>query len=359
MTESKKRLPSLDVFRGATMAAMVIVNTPGSWSHIHPPLRHAAWHGCTPTDLVFPFFLFIVGVSIAVALPRQVEALGRGRRFHLRMLRRVVVLIGLGLLLNGFPGYELASLRFPGVLQRIALCYGATVLLVLHGTLRVHAILLPLVLVAYSVGLCLTGLEPGTDFGSAVDRALFGEAHLYKGTYDPEGLLSTLPALANTLLGYWAGKVLVVGHRARARILGGSALTLALGAAWWWFEPLNKQLWTPSFALVTSGLAGLALLLCHQLVDRPASHAWATPFEAMGHNAILLFVGSGVIARLLARTTIETDAGTRSVWTAGYEGFFEPTFGQRNGSLVQAVCALCVYASILLLLHRRRIYWKV
>lgn len=341
------------------MAAMVVVNTPGSWSHIHPPLRHAAWHGCTPTDLVFPFFLFIVGVSIAVALPRQVEILGRGSRFHLRVLRRVLVLIALGLLLNGFPEYEIASLRLPGVLQRIALCYGATVLLALHGTLRWHALLLAIVLVGTSIGLCLSGLEPGTDFGSAVDRAVFGEAHLYRATYDPEGLVSTLPALCNTLLGYWAGKVLRVGHRARARLCVGAGLTLVLGAAWSAFEPLNKQLWTPSFALVTSGLAGFALVLCHQLVDRGESRAWAVPFEAMGRNAILLFVGSGLIARILARTTVETDAGTRSVWTAAFEGFFEPSFGARNGSLVQALCALLVYALILVLLHRRKLYWSV
>ena len=299
------RLRSLDVFRGATIAAMVVVNNPGSWGngHVYAPLRHAAWHGCTATDLIFPFFVFIVGVSAAFA--RERVDVGR-------IATRSLTLFGLGLLLNAFPfgvlgpPFELGTLRIPGVLQRLAVCYFATALLARRASARQQWLVAAGLLVGYWLLLRFVPAPGGDAYDlsersslvSWLDRVLLGPDHLWvRGVRDPEGVLSTLPAVAQCLLGLRVGAWLQRGSpspgRAAALLAWGLAAG-ALGLVWAEELPLNKALWTSSFVLWTTGWALVCLALCHLLFDVRRADRLALPFEVFGRNAILLFVGSGL-----------------------------------------------------------------
>ncbi|MEZ6015933.1 MAG: heparan-alpha-glucosaminide N-acetyltransferase domain-containing protein [Planctomycetota bacterium] len=312
------RLRALDVLRGATIAGMILVNNPGSWGHIYAPLKHAAWHGCTPTDLVFPFFLFMVGVSIPLALGRRVDAADGARSAAVpKVLRRGVVLFALGLLLAGFPTFDLEKIRIMGVLQRIAVCYVGASLLFLFTSARTQGLVALVCLLGYWPLLVLTpvpgGGAPdiatqGEHIAGWVDRAVLG-AHTWGGkVYDPEGLLSTIPALGTALLGVFVGALL---RRQRSLLavtrtlaLAGTALTL-VGWLWGQVFPINKPLWTSSYAVFTGGLAMLALAGCIALFDLGADsrgkRALARPFVVFGVNAITVFVGSGLLGRCLGR----------------------------------------------------------
>lgn len=316
------RVRSVDVFRGVTMAAMVIVNNPGDWNTVYSPLLHAPWHGWTPTDLIFPFFLFIVGVSIPLS-PTSSGAMGG-------VLRRGAVIFGLGLFLAGFPFFDLATWRIPGVLQRIAVCYLATVAIVRLTTprdggtqahMRRLAVAIGAILVSYAA-LMLWVPAPGGhagdltaegNLGAWLDRALM-RGHLWRPDWDPEGLLSTVPATATTLMGVIAGQM---RHHALTRALAGvpAARTvrgevewrrslaiggmacLALGALWHPWFPINKSLWTSSYVLFTGGLAAISLAICSIWTDEgsggsqdPPLQTWrrrtSEPFVALGRNAI-------------------------------------------------------------------------
>src|SRR5688572_18757571 len=253
----KERLVSLDAFRGLTIAAMILVNNPGDWLHVYWPLLHAPWHGWTPTDLIFPFFLFMVGMALPFS-----------RRVQPReALRRALVIAGLGLFMAAYPYFDLATVRIPGVLMRIAICYFAAWGIRRLGGARVHAAIAVILLVAYWYlmtrvplpGGAAPSLDPETNLGAWWDRTLFG-AHLWKAskTWDPEGLLSTLPAIATTLLGMLAGDWLRSPHDGNRKTLGllgaGLILTVA-GMAWGASFPINQRLWTSSYVLLTAGLA--------------------------------------------------------------------------------------------------------
>lgn len=367
------RRMSLDVMRGATIAGMILVNNPGSWGHIYAPLKHAPWHGWTPTDLVFPFFLFMVGVAIPLGLGKRVDA-GDGPGAAVpKVLRRGVVLFALGLLLAGFPKFDLSTIRIMGVLQRISVCYVVAALLFLFTSKRTLISVCVLCLVLYWP---LVTLVPVPGLGSPsidkagphlvgwLDRKVLG-AHVWRGgTYDPEGLLSTIPAIATALMGVLAGM--------RMRALGASgdivkrfvpvgALMVALGLAWGQWFPINKPLWTSSYAVLTGGLALLFLSLCSALFDGERGGlltAIARPFRVYGVNALLVFVGSGLLARVIGRLWKLEDG--RSAQKALYEGLQSAAhLSPINASLAYALLWIAGWYVVLEILYRKRIFLRV
>jgi len=322
---ASQRLLSLDVFRGLTILAMILVNNPGSWSNLYGPVAHAPWHGWTPTDLIFPFFLFIVGTSLAYSLRRFVADGQIDQTVYWRIFRRTFLLILLGLLLN-FSGeifryllgqseaIDLSNLRVPGVLQRIALVYCAASLIVLHLNRRAQVVLAVVLLLGYW-GLC--GWMPNPDdyqqnltntgnFQRIFDQAVFGANHLYtqgrSEPTDPEGLLSTLPAVVTTLLGYWTGLLIQRGspnRRTVGMLVAGGLVCAAVGLAWDLAFPINKKLWTSSYVMLSGGLAMISLAVCLWLFDVAGWRRLARPFQIVGVNAIAVFVASGLMGRFL------------------------------------------------------------
>jgi predicted acyltransferase len=394
---SPVRIVSIDALRGLTVALMILVNNPGSWAHVLPPLRHAAWHGCTPTDLVFPFFLFIVGVSMAVSFERRRAAGADAGLLRRRIVRRSALILALGLLLNAFPfglplspgqaaAFTLADLaepwtglRLPGVLQRIALCYLAAGLIVTglpgrRGRLAAAAGLA----VVYELAMRLP-LVPGWGGGSFgpddnlvrwLDLQVLGANHMLVAgghAFDPEGLLSTLPAVLTTLLGYAAAGVLRLApgaaaprpERARALAVWGAALTAA-GWALAPLEPVNKQLWTLTYVLVTGGLAALGLAAAYWLLDLRGWRAWARPALVFGANPLLAFVGSGVLARLMSRIRVpQADGAEASLQRIVYAGLLEPCAGAEAASLAYALIQIAFWLAALEVLYRRRVYVRI
>ena len=293
------RFASVDALRGLTVAAMLLVNNPGDWGHVYPPLLHAQWHGCTPTDLIFPFFLFIVGVSIALGLMPRVETGADLQVLRHAVLLRAAKIIGLGLLLHllAFWLLEQPAFRPWGVLQRIGICFGIAGLLATAASARLQWALIAMLLLAYWALLASGGsYAPWQNLVSRLDAWMLGAlAYEYDPVsgrgHDPEGLLSTLPAIATTLLGLRAGQWLRNGESTRL-LLGG---VLALATGWLWSQglPLNKNLWTSSYVLWTAGLAMLALRLGHVLVDRLR---WPALGRSFGVNAIAAYAGSAAMS---------------------------------------------------------------
>jgi predicted acyltransferase len=366
-----ERLLSLDVFRGLTVAAMLLVNNPGTWSAVYDPLEHAEWHGWTPTDLIFPFFLFIVGVSMAYSLlPRRERGDAPGPLFA-KAAKRSVILVGLGLLLAAFPYYtlDLSHLRLPGVLQRIGLAFLLASAVVLFARPRAQAAIAAALLLGYWAAMRLVPV-PGFGAGNLtakdgslaayVDRTVLGTNHLWASarTWDPEGLLSTLPAVATVLLGVFAGRWMRAERPASERLVGlflvGNAAVVA-GWAWNGVFPINKNLWTSSYVLFTAGLAMHALAMCYWLVDVRGRRRWALPFAWFGMNAIFAFFFSGVMARLL--NLVKVDG--KPVKQVIFEGAFDSWLPAHDASLLFALCFVALWTGIVWAMHRRGWYWKV
>ncbi|HKY27404.1 MAG TPA: heparan-alpha-glucosaminide N-acetyltransferase domain-containing protein, partial [Pyrinomonadaceae bacterium] len=297
------RLVSLDVFRGITIAGMVLVNNPGTWSSIYWPLGHAAWHGWTPTDLVFPFFLFIVGLAITLAFGRRVETGGSKRDLYIKVIKRTLIIFGIGLFLNAFPYFNFSELRIPGVLQRIAVCYFFASIIFLNTEWYTQVIITIALLIIYwlmmtlipAPGYAAGDLSKEGSLASYIDRIVFGK-HVWAQAkvYDPEGLLSTIPAIATTLMGVLTGHWLRSRKTAYEKVAGMfvvGAVCVAVGWALNSFFPINKALWTSSYVLFTGGLALQFLALCYWIIDIKGYRRWAKPFEVFGLNAIALYVG--------------------------------------------------------------------
>lgn len=380
MSSGVERFRSLDVFRGATVALMILVNNPGSWSHLYPPLAHAAWHGVTPTDLVFPFFLFAVGNALALVLPRLQQ--GPARAFWWKVAKRTLLIFLIGLALNAAPfvrwneagdlvAKDWSTLRLMGVLQRIALCFGAAAAIVWlcgrRGALWAAAALLLGTWAVY-LGFGAPGDPYSLQgwFGTALDRALLGPAHLYRGEgvpFDPEGLASTAPAIAQVLLGWWVGDLV---RRSRpdtalvARLLLWAAPMLALAWVWQLALPLNKKIWTPSYVLHTTALAMMALALLIHVVEirrRPAEQrGWARFFEVFGRNPLFVFVLSGLIPRFLSLWRTPEGGPMATVYQRVFAGIGSDP---RLGSFLFACANLAGYAAIAFWLDRRRLYIRV
>jgi predicted acyltransferase len=357
-----ERLVSLDAFRGLTIASMILVNNPGSWLTLYWPLGHAPWHGWTPTDLIFPFFLFMVGMSLNFS--RRVTA-GQA-------LRRTAALVGLGLFMAAYPFFDLGTVRIPGVLQRIALCYLATWALrrVLGNTglaVAAAALLAGYWLLMTRVpvpGGLAANLEPQTNLGAYVDRLLL-DGHLWSvsKTWDPEGLLSTLPAIATTVLGALAGAWLRSPRTPTAKAVGlwagGAALTV-LGLAWGTAFPINKSLWTSSFVLLTAGLGAYLFGLCYWLVDVRGHREWTRPFVVYGRNAILVYVGAGLLAKTLNVIKLPDATGEPvSLQARIFEVSFASWLPPYDASLAYAVATVLLWYVVLRALDRRGLYFKV
>ncbi len=295
-----QRLESVDAMRGATIAGMIVVNNPGTWSAVYPQLRHAEWHGWTYTDTIFPFFLFLVGVSMALSFGER-RASGASRsdaRAQDHLAGRHPGRPGPGLNLVGFLALHREHYRIPGVLQRIGLCVSAAGLIYLVGGVRGAAWGAVGLLLVYGILIATGPLDPQGNLPARLDRAVFG-AHTWNGTFDPEGLLSTLPAIATTLLGTLAGERLRGPASLRRKVaelaMAGTAAT-AIGLAAARMIPINKNLWTPSYAVLMAGLAALALALCVALVDVAGGGARkiVAPFVWLGRNAIAAFTLSSL-----------------------------------------------------------------
>ena len=369
---SPKRLVSLDVFRGITIAGMVLVNNPGTWSSIYWPLEHAEWNGWTPTDLVFPFFLFIVGVSITLAFARRVEEGSVKRDLYLKVIKRTAIIFGLGLFLNGFPYFQLSTIRIAGVLQRIAICYLIASLIFLTTKVRTQLLIALALLVVYCLvmtKLAAPGYAPGDltkegSIASFVDRVILGP-HIWKQgrVYDPEGLLSTIPAVATTLFGILTGHWLRSERTQIEKVVGmfvAGAVCVVLGWSWNPFFPINKSLWTSSYVLFTAGLALQLLALCYWVIDIKGYRRWASPFEVFGVNALALFVGTGLMVKLMGLIKIPRDDGTQ-ISSQGwiFRKFFLSWAAPVNASLFYAITFILLWLFLMWLLYRKRIFIKV
>ncbi|HEY0021273.1 MAG TPA: heparan-alpha-glucosaminide N-acetyltransferase domain-containing protein [Longimicrobium sp.] len=365
-----ERLVSLDVFRGATVAAMLLVNNPGTWSAVYDPLEHAAWHGWTPTDLIFPFFLFIVGVSMAFSLLPRLEAGDAPGRLFARAAKRSAILVLLGLLLTAFPYYnlDLAHLRLPGVLQRIGLAFLLASAVVLFTRHRAQIGITAALLLGYWAAMMLVSV-PGYGAGDLgkdgnlaayVDRAVLGTDHLWKSakTWDPEGLLSTLPAVATVLLGVFAGRWMRSPRSPADRLVGlFLAGTAAVTLGWMWNEvfPINKALWTSSYVLLTAGLALHALAVCYWMVDVRGWRRWAGPFVWFGMNAIAAFFLSGIVARLLGMIKPGGVALKQRIFDTAFDSWLPA----HDASLAFALCFVALFTGLMGLMYRRQLFIKV
>jgi predicted acyltransferase len=370
------RLLSLDLFRGATIAAMILVNNPGDEAVAYWPLVHAEWNGWTPTDLIFPFFLFIVGVSMAFSFSSRV-ARGASRTQLLKhVLKRGVILFVLGMFLNGFPNhYQLSSWRVYGVLQRIALCYVAAAILALWTGRRGQTIAIVSCLVGYWVMMRFVPvpgfgvpthdvplLDPDRNLVAWLDRKLL-MGHLYEVTRDPEGVLSTIPAVATTLLGLLTGQWLRSERSARTKALGMAvcgAIGLVAGEIWNVWFPINKKLWTSSYVLLTAGLALVCLAACYWILDIERWRRWATPFLIFGMNAIAAYVFAGVVAHLIGRFEVHLADGRTASWQELiYQQLFSGLASPPNASLLYAIVFVALCWAAMWVLYRRGIFLKI
>jgi predicted acyltransferase len=368
------RLEALDVLRGATIAGMMVVNTPGDWDHVYAPLLHAEWHGWTYTDTIFPFFLFIVGVSMSLSFAaRRARGETRGRLL-LHTFRRSAIIFGIGLALNvlSYFLFHRRQVRIPGVLQRIGVCFflAAAIYLLLgaRGLLPSAAALLGLYW-ALMTFVPVPGYGAGRfdlegNLARHVDLAVLGQ-HTWKHDpgWDPEGPLSTIPAVSTVLLGIAAGEFLRSRRPWPARLvglMGGGAVPFSLGLLWGLWFPINKNLWTSSYALAMSGLAAVVLAVCLWAVDVRGWRSWARPFVWLGTNAIALFVLATLSTLLLIAIKLPAgDGKRRSLYGSIYRAVFDHFPDPRIGSLLFALAFLSVWIALGGVLYRKRIFVKV
>jgi predicted acyltransferase len=374
-----ERLLALDVFRGATVAGMLLVNDPGSWSHIFPPLEHAAWNGWTPTDLVFPFFLFVVGITTELSrASRRARGADDGALVR-QVLRRGLLIVLFGLLLSWFPFYtwgagvpaagrfvdRLYHIRIPGILQRIGVVYVVAALLTLRTSVRAQVAIIVAILAGYwALTANYPMYPPAVTLAAAIDRLLldwgpYGN-HLWSGTvtWDPEGFLSTVPAVATEMLGVLAGKWLLTDTQLASKINGLFAvgsMGIVVGLMWNWVFPINKNLWTSSFVVFTAGVAAVTLATCMWIIDVRGIRWWTPPFVVFGVNPMVAFIGSEAMARLIYSVLT---IGSVSVATAGYN-LFSPWLPPRVASLAFAIGFVLFWLGVLTVLYRRNIIFKV
>ena len=387
------RLLSLDVFRGATIAAMMLVNNPGDWGAVYAPLLHAPWHGWTFTDTIFPFFLWIVGVAIPLSVARRLEQGQRRRDLFRHALRRALILFGVGFLLNSFgylltalveePGWNafwhhyLTTIRLPGVLQRIAVCYLAAVALFLTTDVKGQVRWLVGLLLGYWLLMKLVPVPPPTGMGEAVAGSLAMEHNLahfidhlllngprigrhvwaQTATWDPEGVLSTLPAIGTALFGLLTGQLLRSARtpaEKTAWILAGGAILAWVGQLMNLAFPINKPLWTSSYAVFMAGLAMLTFGTTYWLVDVRGHRRWAQPLAIYGMNAITVYVVSWLLADLLTRLTWATPAGRVGLKSLLYGSLLAPLPSAHLASLLWGLLWVLLLFAVALVMYRRR-----
>jgi predicted acyltransferase len=401
--QSRERLLSLDVFRGITVAGMLLVNDPGTWSAIYPPLEHATWNGWTPTDLVFPFFLFIVGITTHLSLSARRARGADESDVRRQIVRRGAMIFLLGFLLNGFPFFtwgdvsgiadptfmqrvvdRLYHWRIMGVLQRIGLAYMCAALLTQRASLKRVVATIGVLLLGYWIA--MTALPvPGTNgtLGGLVldvpsgtmaaywdrfflDWSRFGLGnHIWSGslTFDPEGLFSTIPAICTAMVGVLAGRWIGSERSLEERLNGLfsiGCLAMAFGMIWNWGFPINKSIWTSSYVIFAAGLAAVSLATIMWVVDVHGIRRWTSFFVIYGTNPLIAFLGSGLLARLIYSVISVRYHGQRvPLESAIYQSVFASWLTPVNASLAFALCFVGLWFGILVVLYRRRIFLKV
>ncbi len=367
----KHHLASLDAFRGIAVAGMILVNNPGNWNSVFPLLMHADWNGCTLADVVFPFFIFILGAAMPFAFARRIGQGDERRALYARIVRRTAWLVALGVLLNAIAAFPvLAGLRLPGVLQRIGLVYLLAAPLVLHVTpAKRVAILAGLTLAHWIVlimpfGSAAFGLAKSNNLAGAIDAAVFGR-HLLSAGSDPEGLLGTVPAVGTALLGSIAGECLRPGGAASVhlrRLVTVGLASMAAGWLWAYKLPLNKSLWTGSFVLWTGGLAALTLAVCYLLLDVAGIRRWARPFVWLGFNPLAIYFLSEAVGHLFDKPWLGAGGQTATVRSWLFWNVLRPrTRGMPDEWLSFAIglATVVVWIGVAGVLYRRHIRIQV
>jgi predicted acyltransferase len=397
LATKRERLLSLDVFRGITVAGLLLVNDPGTWSAIFPPLEHAEWNGWTPTELIFPFFLFIVGITTHLSLSAR---RGRGdddSAMVKQILRRGLIIYLLGFAMAMFPFYQWGNIdtipnagawdrilfriehvRILGVLPRIAIVYVCAALLTLKTTVKQQIVIIAGLLFGYWFAMTLIPV-PGENVVGALllhtkdrnlaaylDRAILGTNHTWIGsvTFDPEGPMSTIPAIGTAMLGVLAGRWIAQRDKQLLERIAGlfamGSVGMMLGLMWNWSFPINKNLWTSSYVIFTAGMACVALATIMWIVDYCSVKWWTKPFVVFGVNPIVAFVGSGVLARLIYTLWhVNYNGKSVAVQDAIYQSVFLPWLPPRVASLAFAITFVLLWYGILTVLYRRNIILKV
>ena len=392
----QKRFYSLDVFRGATVAFMILVNNPGSWAHLYAPLEHAPWHGCTPTDLVFPFFLFAVGNALSFVMPR-LEAAGT-TAFLKKVITRSALIFLIGFFLNWSPfirwdnndhlvfkaweyagsNGSLIGIRILGVLQRIALSYLFASLIIYFFKIRGAFVAAVVLLLGYWVLCMLLGnaADPYSMngyFGVGVDKAVLGESHMYHGegvAFDPEGITSTLTSIVQVIFGYFVGFYIQQKGKTfdmLAHLFVAGCILIFTGFAWDMVFPINKKIWTSSYVFYTTGLAILVLCVCMFLIEfKEAKGAWSRFFDVFGKNALFIFFLSGFLPRVVAlfRWVDHLDNEGKKVYTSAFPWFYQHickpvSANLKNGSLLYAIFMIAFFWLIVYAMDKKKIYIKV
>lgn len=365
------RLLSLDAFRGITVAGMILVNNPGSWSDIYPPLRHAEWNGCTPTDLIFPFFLFIVGTSIHFAYQDKLDE-GLTKKVFFKILKRALIIFALGVFLALFPKFNFETVRIPGVLQRIGVVFFIASLLYLKTNWLTQLRVAVVLLVGYYLMMTLIpvpgvgppSLEAEANLGAWLDRTLLsGHLWVQSKTWDPEGVLSTVPAIATAILGMLTGKLLSSEKTAAEKtvwLFFSGCVLIFLGFGWNTVFPINKSLWTSSYVLYTGGIAMQFLACCYWVIDVQGFKKWAMPFVYYGVNALFVFVASALLVKTLSRIKVEDGPEkTISVWGYAYKYFYATWLSPINASLLFALSLVLLFLLILWWMYKKKIFVKI
>jgi predicted acyltransferase len=383
---SQQRYYSLDVFRGATVALMILVNNPGSWAHIFSPLGHASWHGSTPTDLVFPFFLFAVGNALSFVMPKLQNA--GAAEFWSKVIKRTALIFAIGLFLNWSPFVKWSdtglvfkqweNVRILGVLQRIAICYFFASIIIYYGKSRIALFMGMMILViywvlTYALGAAGHPFSLSGYFGNAIDQSILGVTHIYKGEgvpFDPEGLTSSLPAIVQVIFGFLVGEYIQLkgkNYEMLAQVLLTGVLLVFVGYIWDFSFPINKKIWTSSYVLYTSGLAMITLSMFIYLLEfKNTKGKWSHFFDVFGKNPLFVFVLSGFLPRVLAllRWVDHTDEKGEPVYTSSLPWFYDHVCKNiatdlRIGSFVYALSIIAFFGILAYYLDKKKIYIKV
>jgi predicted acyltransferase len=376
----RERMLSLDVFRGMTVAGMLLVNDPGTWSAIYPPLEHAPWNGWTPTDLIFPFFLFIAGVTTHLSLTARRAAGAGDPELRRQIIRRGALIVLFGLVVAAFPFYPVTRfthIRIPGVLQRIGIAYMCAALLTFRTSLKQQVVILVALLYGYWFAMTLLPVpgamggiganlltEPSRTLAAWTDRFLLG-GHLWINsvTWDPEGPMSTIPAIGTAMLGVMAGRWLSEKRSLQERLNGlfaVGALGMMTGLVWHWSFPSNKSLWTSSYVVFTAGMACVAIATISWITDVQGRTKWTRPFVIYGTNPIIAFMGSGMMARLIYTLwKVDFQGKPTPVQSVVYQTVFASWLDPRDASLAFACTFVLFWFVILWALWRKNIIFKV
>jgi predicted acyltransferase len=375
VSKLSSRLTSLDVFRGITIAGMILVNKISLEENAYPFLLHADWNGCTFTDLIFPFFLFIMGVAMAFSLKKYQSYSKINQSIYFKIITRSLILFILGLLLNGFWNYDLSNIRILGVLQRISLTYFFASIAILILPKRGLFIFTGIILIAYWLTMMylpipefgMGNLTRIGNFGAYIDRLIIPSNHLYQGDGfngmgDPEGLFSTLPCIATVLIGYLSGNWLqkqTPETKVTTQLIMFGLSSIIIGKLWDIIFPINKKLWTSSYVMFTAGCALILLAICYELIEVNYIKKWSKPFEILGLNALFIFISSVLLIKLLVKIKIGEGENILSIYQWIYQNLFLSWTTPALGSLLFGIITVILWWLIAYILYLKKVIIKV